>query len=719
MTIAQRLGAAAAALLWSASAVGQDVVVLAGSSDGAVQTDVAQKLDDTGRLGTVTSIDVTASTPTAAALADAEAVLFYVDDVPLANAAALGDLLADFVDGGGGLVLAGRAFVPELALRGRLDNSYLPLTANGRWEEGREGSIGLVEAATPVVRNVVRVYGGPFSGHAVGPSLLGPARLVATWREDGAPFVVVRDRFALGFGQPQPGHVVALNFSPWSEDGRPDGWRTFTQGEELLASALLYSARLLPICQNTLLDQDINCNAVDNADELPVDLADPDCALLYFQEGWDTRDYYYQYGLYGCRIPILLIPPPEGAPEADEDDDLFVRHDEIPVPQSVVPPGGDPDAPYATVRLDCDNCPEDFNPDQRDGDCDNIGDLCDLCPTIPDPGTDALNQGDQDEDGVGDLCDICPFDEDPGQEDRDYDGVGDACDNCPDDFNPEQEDADGDGFGDVCDICPDVPDDQSDRDGDGIGDACDNCPDVFNPDQANFDGDAFGDVCDNCPYVSNVESRPDPNNPNNMILTQPDEDGDGVGDACDNCPIPNPLQLDNDSDNVGNACDNCIDVFNPSQADLDNDGAGDACDNCPSIPNPAQVDSDRDGVGNVCDNCPDVFNPDQLDRDGDGIGDACDLCPLVPANRHLDRDGDGVGDECDNCPDVFNPDQRDSSGNGVGDACDVSIRGGGERREGAFDCNTSSGVGLGGWTLLTLTALGMRRRRKERNGCAR
>lgn len=64
-----------------------------------------------------------------------------------------------------------------------------------------------------------------------------------------------------------------------------------------------------------------------------------------------------------------------------------------------------------------DNCVDVSNPDQKDTDCD----------------------------GLGDLCDPSPYD------DRDGDGVGDACDNCPTDANPDQSDMDCDGLGDVCD----------------------------------------------------------------------------------------------------------------------------------------------------------------------------------------------------------------------------------------------------------------------------
>jgi hypothetical protein len=156
--------------------------------------------------------------------------------------------------------------------------------------------------------------------------------------------------------------------------------------------------------------------------------------------------------------------------------------------------------------------------------------------------------------------------------------------------------------------------------------------------------------------------------------------------SCDNCPTDyNPDQFDLDCDGAGDLCDNCVYTTNPDQDNIcpltgmpDGDNWGVACDNCICTPNPDQADADRDAVGDACDNCPGTFNPDLQDNDfcydtytSDGLGDACDNCPFECNRDQLDGDLDGVGDVCDNCPLDVNSDQSDLDGDGDGDACDL------------------------------------------------
>ena len=226
------------------------------------------------------------------------------------------------------------------------------------------------------------------------------------------------------------------------------------------------------------------------------------------------------------------------------------------------------DACDTIADSDNDGCTDDIDPQPYTASVDDEF----VCQTEP---PRCGNYGD----GYGADCDNCPneYNPDTQADDADGDGVGDECDNCPADQNPFSIDTNGDNIFDT----------QTDIDGDGLGDMCDNdndndgCPSDIDPDDNypssdEFDADGIGSECDNCPYAYNPY--------------QADFDGDGKGNACDNCwAKSNPSQTDSDHDcpatwpwwsdpQCGNACDNCPGEPNISQVDSDNDGRGDACD---------------------------------------------------------------------------------------------------------------------------------------------
>jgi len=116
-----------------------------------------------------------------------------------------------------------------------------------------------------------------------------------------------------------------------------------------------------------------------------------------------------------------------------------------------------------------DNCPETYNPSQRDIDDDGKGDECDSC-----------DDRDSDKDGVKNCLDECPEVQGladrngcpaPEAKDTDADGIEDDYDNCVSASNQDQKDIDNDGKGDACDSC-----DDRDADNDGIKNCYDKCP---------------------------------------------------------------------------------------------------------------------------------------------------------------------------------------------------------------------------------------------------
>jgi hypothetical protein len=179
--------------------------------------------------------------------------------------------------------------------------------------------------------------------------------------------------------------------------------------------------------------------------------------------------------------------------------------------------------------------------------------------------------------------------------DTDYDGVPDICDNCPTVPNPDQTESKGDGIGDACRnipiaLCRNV-----------TVSADSNCQGIASVNTGSYhpDGDPITIVqTPSGPY--NLGSTvvtltvtdgfgTSSSCVGTVTVSGTDSDNDGTPDCNDGCP-DDPVKTrpgirgcgvadtDSDRDVIPDCKDNCLNIYNPDQLDSNGNGIGDACD---------------------------------------------------------------------------------------------------------------------------------------------
>jgi hypothetical protein len=216
------------------------VAVLGAAPVASWNDDVREKILGVGTIAEVNVIPVTGSdpVPTLAQLSRYRAVLVYSDST-FNDSVALGDVLADYVDEGGGVAMATFAFWDSttFGIQGRLKTgNYLPFTTA---PNSSGNGLTLVKdlSAHPLLDGVNSLDGGIASYHESPIAIANGATLVASW-SNGQPLV--------GAKEAAPGRVVGLNFYPPSSDVRNDFWVAATDGDRLMASALLWAGQTPP-----------------------------------------------------------------------------------------------------------------------------------------------------------------------------------------------------------------------------------------------------------------------------------------------------------------------------------------------------------------------------------------------------------------------------------------------------------------------------------------
>lgn len=228
---------------------GAAVAVLAAEGNAGWNSDVTNKIASVGSLPRVDFFLVTAGNPvpTLAQLRSYQSVLVFSDSSFNDNVG-MGNVLADYVDQGGGVVPATFVYWNSLGLsmQGRLaTGGYLPFTTGG---QTNNAGLTLVKDLPlhPLLDAVVSFNGGT-SGYLNSPvNIAAGATLVAHW-STGQPLVGAKDI--------PPGRCAGLNFFPPSSDSTGFGWVSSTDGARLMADALLWSGRIPPTILSAPADQ--------------------------------------------------------------------------------------------------------------------------------------------------------------------------------------------------------------------------------------------------------------------------------------------------------------------------------------------------------------------------------------------------------------------------------------------------------------------------------
>jgi hypothetical protein len=215
-------------------AVSLPKIALVAADTASWVTEVQSKLVATGRFSQVDIIDASSTTPTLAQLLGYKSVLVW-NDLGFSDSTTLGNNLADYVDAGGGVVIAVFTDASEPLFGRFASDDYYALEPLSQ-TDGPVLTLGTVyEPGSPLMSGVNSFDGGSSSFRGTG-SLNANAVRVADW-SNGDPLIVRRTI--------NGNRRVDLNFFPPSTDSRNDFWVASTDGTTIMANALEF---VVPVC---------------------------------------------------------------------------------------------------------------------------------------------------------------------------------------------------------------------------------------------------------------------------------------------------------------------------------------------------------------------------------------------------------------------------------------------------------------------------------------
>jgi len=215
-------------------------VLICGANDDDRLEDIQQKLLGTGQFNTdkVSIMNVQDTTPTLSQLQTYDSVMIY-GERQYQDATALGNVMADYVDSGGGVVCmmfeVGRG-IQQYMMQGRWSSEeYYAIPRGGQYQSSRATLGAVHDPGHPIMQGVFSFDGGPKSYRPSTLDVMPDAVRIADWSDD-RPLVVTK----------MIGSVrrVDLGFYPVSSDVDSDWWDLSTDGALLMANALTWVARV-------------------------------------------------------------------------------------------------------------------------------------------------------------------------------------------------------------------------------------------------------------------------------------------------------------------------------------------------------------------------------------------------------------------------------------------------------------------------------------------
>lgn len=213
-----------------------DVLVCGACSPQSWLDDVVNKLIATGSFNTVTSYNIySTGTPTVAYMQGFDAVMVFTDYGAM-DPVTMGNNLATYIDGGGAVVSCTFA-TASVPIQGNFNTPAYRVAIPMSQSSSPQLTLGtIVDPCSPIFNGITSFDGGSSSYRAAATTFEAGSVTTANWsngewlcatRQNVGPLMVRR---------------CDLNFYPPSSDVRADFWLSSTQGGQIMANALLWTA---------------------------------------------------------------------------------------------------------------------------------------------------------------------------------------------------------------------------------------------------------------------------------------------------------------------------------------------------------------------------------------------------------------------------------------------------------------------------------------------